>query len=200
VVPFVLLKVATRLVLKEHGMHRLRKPPVIVAVIALAVTLLVAGSVQAGNPNTITAVNKVSVDINKSLNLQLYFSPGTLRVQHGETITFREGPTMPAFLGPPEPHTLTILRPAQVPRTLRQMFLCRICEQIEAQHDPGMDQRPPFVYRVNKGRPGLDVAGDSLLVDADHPVIRARVTAPAGTTLPFICVIHPWMQGRLVVR
>jgi hypothetical protein len=168
----------------------------------LAVTLLVAGSVQASNPNTITAVNKVSVAINKSLNLEFRFSPGTLRVQHGQRITFREGPLIPASLrplGPPEPHTLTILRPAQVPRTVAQMFVCQICEQIEAQHDPGLDQQPPFVYRVNKGRPGLDVAGDSLLIDADHPVIRARVTAPAGTTLPFICVIHPWMQGRLVV-
>jgi hypothetical protein len=43
------------------------------------------------------------------------------------------------------------------------------------------------------------VAGDSLLVDADHPVIKARVSAPAGTTLRFICAIHPWMQGKLIV-
>jgi hypothetical protein len=180
-------------------MHRLRKPPVIIAVIALAVTLLVAGSVQASNPNTITAVNKFSVEVNKSLNVELRFAPGTLHIQHGATLTFREGPPIPPFTGPVEPHTLSIVKRADVPRTLRQMFFCQICEDIEAQHDPDMNGEPPFVYRVNKGRRGLDVAGDSLLVDADHPVIRARVTAPAGTTLPFICAIHPWMQGKLVV-
>ena len=180
-------------------MPRSWKPWVVVAVIALAVTLLAAASVQASNPNTITAVNKISVDVNKSLNIQLHFAPGTLHIQHGATLTFREGPPIPPFTGPVEPHTLTILRPAQVPTTLRQMFFCKVCEQIEAQHDPDMNGQPPFVYRVNKGRPGLDVAGDSLLIDADHPVITARVSAPAGSTLPFICVIHPWMQGKLVV-
>jgi hypothetical protein len=61
-----------------------------------------------------------------------------------------------------------------------QMFVCQICEQIEGQHDPDMNGQPRFVYRVNKGRPGLDVTGDSLLIDGDHSVIRARVTARPG--------------------
>jgi hypothetical protein len=52
---------------------------------------------------------------------------------------------------------------------------------------------------VNAGKPGLNQPGDSLLIDADHPVTRARVTASPGTTLHFICVIHPWMQGKLRV-
>jgi hypothetical protein len=49
------------------------------------------------------------------------------------------------------------------------------------------------------GPPGLDQPGDSLLIDAEQPVTRARVTAAPGTTLHFICVIHPWMQGKLKV-
>ena len=52
---------------------------------------------------------------------------------------------------------------------------------------------------VNVGRPGLDQPGDSLLIDAEQPVTRARVTADPGTTLHFICAIHPWMQGKLKV-
>jgi hypothetical protein len=27
-----------------------------------------------------------------------------------------------------------------------------------------------------------------------------KVTAPKGTTLRFMCLIHPWMQGTLEVR
>jgi hypothetical protein len=26
-----------------------------------------------------------------------------------------------------------------------------------------------------------------------------KVTAPAGTTLYFMCAVHPWMQAKLVV-
>ena len=180
-------------------MRRSWRSAVLVAIGILVIGIMAAGSVQASSPNTITAVNKFSVEVNKSLNVQLHFAPGSLRIQHGATLTFREGPPIPPFTGPVEPHTLSILRPAQVPTTLRQIFFCEVCEEIEAQHDPDMNGEPPFVYRVNKGRPGLDVAGDSLLVDADHPVIKARVSAPAGTTLRFICAIHPWMQGKLIV-
>ena len=30
--------------------------------------------------------------------------------------------------------------------------------------------------------------------------VRFAVSAAAGTTLHFICAIHPWMQGRIKVR
>ncbi len=29
--------------------------------------------------------------------------------------------------------------------------------------------------------------------------IDLKVTAPKGTTLYFMCLIHPWMQAKLVV-
>jgi hypothetical protein len=34
---------------------------------------------------------------------------------------------------------------------------------------------------------------------AKHRSISIKVTAPAGTTLHFICAVHPWMQGTLKV-
>ena len=181
-------------------MRRSWRPAVVVAISILVVGVVAAGSVQASSPNTVTAVNQFSVQVNKSLNVQLRFAPGTLHIQHGATLTFREGPPIPPFTGPVEPHTLSILRPGQVPTTLRQIFFCPACGPILAAHDPNNDEQPPFVYRINKGGPGLNAPGDSLLVDSTHPVITAKVTAPAGTTLRFICVIHPWMQGKLVVN
>jgi hypothetical protein len=30
--------------------------------------------------------------------------------------------------------------------------------------------------------------------------VSIKVTAPAGSTLNFMCVIHPWMQGRILVK
>jgi hypothetical protein len=179
-------------------MRRSWRRSLVIGITVLVMAMAAAGSVQASNPNTVTAVNRFSVHINDSLDVEFRFAPGTLHIQHGATLTFREGtPPFPEAL---EPHTLSVVDRADLPRTLRQIFFCPVCQPILAAHDPGNDQQPPFIYRVNKGRPGLNQPGDSLLVDSDHPVIRARVTAPAGTTLHYLCAIHPWMQGKLVVE
>jgi plastocyanin len=187
---------------KEHHMRKSWRRSLVIGITILVMAMAAAGSVQASNPNTVTAVNKFSVDINDSFNLELRFAPATLHIQHGATLTFREGPPQPSFMGPVEGHTLSIVPRSELPRTLREVQFCFevVCRPFHEAHDPGNDQLPPFVYRVNKGGPGLDVAGDSLLVDADHRVIRARVTAPAGTTLHYLCAIHSWMQGRIVVE
>lgn len=92
--------------------------------------------------------------------IEFRFRPGTLHIKHGATLTFREGPPQPPFAFPEgvDPHTLSIVRRADLPQTLRE------------------------------------------LVTNDHPVTTARVTAPAGTTLHYLCAVHSWMQGKLVVE
>lgn len=183
-------------------MRRSWRPLVVVAIATLVMAMAAAGSVQASNPDTVTAVNKFSAEINKSFNVEFRFSPGTLHIQHGATLTFRQGPPQPSFAFPEgvDPHTLSIVDRADLPQTLRELFLCEICQPFQAAHDPNGDGEPPFNFVVNKGTPGLNQPGDSLLITADHPVTRARVTAPAGTTLHYLCTIHSWMQGKLVVE
>jgi hypothetical protein len=181
-------------------MRRSWRPLVVVAITILVMAMAAAGSVQASSPNTVTAVNKFSADINKSLNIEFRFAPGTLHIQHGATLTFREGPAQPAFATPVEEHTLSIVARSDLPQTLRELFFCEVCQPFLEAHDPGVDEQPPFNFVVNKGKPGLNRPGDSLLVTADHPVTRARVTAPAGTTLHYLCAVHSWMQGKLVVE
>jgi hypothetical protein len=44
----------------------------------------------------------------------------------------------------------------------------------------------------------LDQPGDSLWL-APGATISSQVSAPAGTTLFYLCAIHGWMQGRLTV-
>jgi hypothetical protein len=51
---------------------------------------------------------------------------------------------------------------------------------------------------VNVGGPGLDQSGDSLLFFAGES-ISAEISAAAGTTLYYLCAIHPWMQGSITV-
>ena len=44
-----------------------------------------------------------------------------------------------------------------------------------------------------------DNAGDSQFM-APQQGTRLKITAEAGSTLPFYCAIHPWMQGKLKVK
>jgi hypothetical protein len=180
-------------------MRRSWRPLLVVATAVLVLGMLAGGSAQADNPNTVTAVNKVSADINKSLNVEFRFAPGTLHIQQGATLTFREGPPQPPFATPVDPHTLSIVDRADLPRTLRELFFCEVCGPFLEAHGID-DDTPPFTFVVNEGPPGLNQPGDSLLHTADHPVTRARVTAPAGTTLHYLCAIHSWMQGKIVVE
>ena len=180
-------------------MRRSWKPLVVMATTILVMAMAAAGSVQAGDNNTVTAVNKISADINQSLNIEYRFRPGTLHIKHGATLTFRQGPPQPPSVFPDgvEPHTLSIVRRADLPRTLQELFECEVCGPFLEAHDLE-GASPNFV--VNVGRAGLNRPGDSLLITNDHPVTTAPVTAPAGTTLHYLCAVHSWMQGRLIVE
>jgi hypothetical protein len=134
-------------------------------VAVLLLTMVAGGSVQANGKNTITAVNEFSFKPNQALNVEFRFKPGTLRIGSGERLTFQQGPVVPdAF--PPDPHTLSIVNRADVPRTIEEVLTCPACGPFFEAHDPGNDQEPPFNYVVNVGPPGLDQPGDSLLIDA----------------------------------
>jgi plastocyanin len=104
-----------------------------------------------------------------------------------------------------EPHTVTIARRSDLPQTIAQLEACyapgALCAETIEAHDPGSDQVPPFNFRVNRGGPGLNRRGDSLLFGGPFDqAIRGRVTASAGRTLYYLCVIHPWMQGSITVQ
>jgi plastocyanin len=138
--------------------------------------------------------------INKSATDKMFFSPGTATIKSGETLTFE-------YAGNPagEPHTITILAAKQLPKTTRQLNECSACRQLasghlENPHAPPGPTNDIAHWIVNKGKPGLDEPGDSIAIEGSkHRSISIRVTAPAGTTLHFICAVHPWMQGTLKV-
>jgi hypothetical protein len=56
---------------------------------------------------------------------------------------------------------------------------------------------------VDVGAAGFNAPGDSIVTGpkaqpGGQPV-TFKVTAAPGTTLNFLCVIHPWMEGRFSV-
>jgi plastocyanin len=92
------------------------------------------------------------------------------------------------------PHTLTVVRQSQLPQTTDDVFGgCRACDRALEAH---FSADPP---RLRVGLDdGLNEPGDSMLI-FEGQEIGANVTAAPGTTLHFLCALHPWMQGRLVV-
>jgi len=143
--------------------------------------------------------------INKSVTDSMFFSPGTASIKSGQTLTF-------TYNGKPadEPHTISVVAKKNLPSTNAEINACsnggdKVCNLIVAGHikNPHAPPGPTndiIHWKIDKGRPGLDGPGDSIAIEgAKHKTISITVTAPAGTTLYFFCVVHPWMHGTLKV-
>jgi hypothetical protein len=105
------------------------------------------------------------------------------------------------------PHTFTIVRPRDEPKTGAQVNNCKICEKLGQAHgaDPNSDAPPKFPFLENgvgqATPPSVDRPGDSGVTGEGKQgeFINLKVTAKRGTTLHFMCLIHPWMQARVIV-
>lgn len=137
--------------------------------------------------HVIRALGVEDFDANALIYSTFRFDPGRSFPHEGERIRFTDRDRSAA------PHTLTVVRPSQVPDSFDEIFVCEPCNAALEAH---FSTDPPTA-KVGIGD-GLNAPGDSLLI-FDGQGIGANVTASAGTTLHFVCALHPWMQGRLVV-
>ncbi len=155
--------------------------------------------VAAPTTTVVDVVTDIELVPNETLALNFFFDPGSISVQRGHRVRWVQ-------VGPLEdPHTVTIVQQADLPQTLEELDACfaegAACSAALAAHDPDNDPQTPPVLRVNGGRPGLDQPGDSLfLAPAVGTQISAAITAPADTTLYYLCALHPWMQGEIIVQ
>jgi hypothetical protein len=97
---------------------------------------------------------------------------------------------------------------------------CTFCEGFVAGHVVNVGKNgpePPFVpvldtFKTSAANPPqLGNRGDSALVAPMNETFpstlggnimdtfSAAITAPEGTTLNYVCVLHPWMQGTIQV-
>jgi plastocyanin len=166
---------------------------------ALGVVLATGGSALAagGGPSKATLVIKggESFKTNAYIKSTLHFATGTVRVRSGATVTLLNTTG--------DPHTLSIVSPAQLPRTIGQVENCKVCKSIAKAHgvNPNEESGPPAHPLVNVGAPGFNQPGDSVIISpkGPHGKVTFKITAKPGTTLHFMCAIHPWMQGRFIV-
>ena len=133
----------------------------------------------------------------------LRFAPTTVTIKSGGTLTLvNQDPSGQ------EPHTLSVVKLSQLPKSDKQITACgnvaagSICRSVAIAHGVNPDQQqngPPPNLVVNAGQPGLDAPGDSVFLAPNFKTMALKVSAKPGTTLHYLCVIHPWMQGTIKV-
>lgn len=170
----------------------------IAAALASYAGVAAAGSAAAKSKVTIVTAGGGTMKPNGFLDITLAFLPGTVTVKSGGTLTFMRGPK-DKF---PDPHTLTIVKKSELPKTALKADLCfqtGPCTLANGnQPSPANPNGNPF---VDVGKAGLDERGDSIAIPpVKGAKFSVKVTAKAGTDLYFMCAIHPWMQGVIHVR
>ena len=177
----------------------------------LAVAVTALGLVGAGSgaalaaksaPKSVNikAVQTMKVKINRYIQDGLRWQKDSYRVRAGGTVRVTQ-------LAPAEgPHTLSIVKKRDLPKTVKQINNCKVCMAIAQQHgaNPESEAPPQFPFVENgTGQatpPTLDRPGDSAFIGPNKgDSVSLKVGAKPGTTLWALCAVHPWMQTKIVV-
>ena len=157
---------------------------------ALASGLAVAVPLATSASNTVVVTKGTEIfDINGAAVATFRFAPEVISVPSGTKVTWKH------LDKGSDPHTITIVtNKRQLPHNF-EAENCKPCQAAQRALNP----KHPIPV-LNAGKPGLDRDGDSLLIAPKRGAsASAVISAPAGTTLYYVCVIHPWMQGTIKV-
>lgn len=174
------------------------------AVPLVGAAVLAVSAVPAGAAHTaavsknakLTISGATKVNIGKSITDTLHFGPQAVQIKSGGTLTI-VNKTDPAAKGP---HSFSVVKKSQLPRTANQVENCAVCGEIAQAHgaDPN-SPAPPSKLVVDVGAAGFDQAGDSIFIGSKGST-PIKISAKKGSVLYFLCAVHPWMQGKVLVR
>jgi hypothetical protein len=175
-----------------------------VSVLALAVGATGAAMAQGGaapSKTTIKSRQTLKVKVNRYIQDGLRWDKDTYTVKSGGTLHVVNGD------GTEGPHTFTVVAEKDLPKTAAQMVNCKICTTLGKAHgaDPNSDAPPKFPFLENgvgqATPPSIDRPGDSGLTGQGKKgeFINLTVSAKKGKELYFMCLLHPWMQGKVRV-
>ena len=116
--------------------------------------------------------------------------------------------TDPSQVGP---HTFSLVKEKEFPTNPSELKACGkklkgICGAIAGWHKVNLQTGEIGVNPVEAGGKGWDkegsekVKGDSWVAEKAGATFKQTVTAKPGTTLHFICAVHPDMQGSITVE
>jgi plastocyanin len=158
--------------------------------LAVTIPLAASGAPRTSGVSVITKGTEI-FDINGAAVATFRFAPEVISVPSGTTVTWKHLDTGS------DPHTVTIVTDKRhLPHNF-EAANCKACQLANNGHFP--NGKPPVAV-LNKGAPGLDEEGDSLLIRPKRgAAVSVKISAPAGKTLYYVCIIHPWMQGTIKV-
>jgi len=185
-------------------MNRMKHRVVALATPLAALALLAALVV----PNLATAESVAPTEGVTTIEIKMegkkmgFFGPGT--VHEGEELKV-VNMTMPSMVGP---HTFSLVTKGSLPKTAKQRKTCftpgKICMGIAGWYGLKGEEDPKHPM-VAAGKEGWDTMGtvkkkgDSYFFGKKGESVEQVVSAKAGTTLYFMCAVHPWMQGSIKV-
>jgi plastocyanin len=167
------------------------------AVLSAAGSALAAGGKGPAKAKVV-AEGEESIKPNTYYKNTMHFEGGTVTIRSGGTVTLINKTT--------DGHTLSLVKASQRPRTFKQVENCAVCQAIEKSHGLNFEgppaPGPPPIRVVDVGAPGFDTPGDSVIIGPKGRggPVTFKITARPGSTLYFMCAIHPWMQGRFLVK
>ena len=132
---------------------------------------------------------------NRYIKDKLRWNRDVYPVASGGTLTVK------ATVADAGPHTFTVVKKADLPKS----FNCKVCESLGKAHgaNPESEEPPKFMFLEDgtgsESAPDVDKPGDSAFI-APKQQVKLKVTAPKGSTLHFVCLIHPWMQAKVVTK
>jgi hypothetical protein len=150
----------------------------------------------------VNAVQKVTFKVNRYLKDALRWNKDVYQIKSGGTLHI-------VNKAEDGPHTFSIVARKDLPKTQKQLQQCPICQTIAQQFgvDPNSESEgpPPHLWvedGVAQDTPvNFDKPGDSVFIGpAPGDSADAKITAKKGTTLYFLCGIHSWMQGKVIVQ
>jgi len=169
------------------------------ALVALTTSVVLSSADVARN---VTIMGTEHFVPNALISADFRFSPGPLSVKSGDSVTWTNATT--------DGHTISIV--PSLPTTIGEVFNCgapgTVCAPILQCHfpggfGPGGPIGQPVFACGNAVNGQLKALGDSFLIPPPFfgfgQTVTATITAPPGSTLLYMCVIHPWMQGSINV-
>jgi plastocyanin len=165
-----------------------------VAIVAVAIALaVVAAGGASASPLTVAVRGGERFVPNALIQSTFRFSPGPISATTGQTVTWVDADQVAD-----EPHTITVVAQADLPTDVEEVFECQDSGPCSAALEGHFGGGGAPVPVLEAGNPGLDAPGDSLLLFPGGTV-DGLISAPAGTTLYYLCALHPWMQGSISV-
>ena len=181
--------------------RRARMGALVLAVSSAALTLALVGTAAAATPTGVT--DQISIELTK----------GKLKFVGPESVTVGDqleivNKTNPKQVGP---HTFSLVTKGSLPKTPKARKGCfapkHICLAIAIWH--GFNPKTEQITKnpAKAGPAGWSTAGNATGKKGDSWFsgekkgghFSQEVTAEAGTTLYYMCAVHPWMQGKVNV-